>query len=440
MRYIHTTSDVITRSPAKNVIRPYVKNYLYSIINGLQQGNFGFNTVDRVFQSVKLFFENLYDDEKLYIDSGGYSIIVGDVSPRNSTMFIECYGYFLEKYAPEYCHYMYSLDIPIFLKYPDFNTYSNLYKSNYRSNEMMKSILDNNPDLYNKLIFVYQFKIKEQYEIWNNIYERFWADEKRLKHFAIGGLVGLRGITGIKFSPYIGMLYKLLKIVYDKNLEDESILHILGVYGIHDRFHMAFLQRLFNDVYLKDSNPLVQISYDTINYFVSGLFKIRELDSIIPLEDGTYINDDNRNLLDHMDKIIKYPDALFEIQRNLNALVNSKDLPDTILYSFLNIVRQLITDSIMRKAIEEEDLVNRFLSFNNFNSLKNNLKPVFKNLEIKYPFVFKNYTDKILNNFQWVNSFHQWWISGADPIRLEKGMDLFIQKINFPKVIADDRG
>jgi hypothetical protein len=422
------------------MIRPYVDKYLYSLINGLTSPNFGFNTVDKVFQNVKIFYENLHEGEKLYIDSGGYSIIVGDVSPRNTSMFIECYGHFLERYAPEYCHHMFSLDIPIFLKYPDFNTYSNLYDRNYKANHMMKSILDKDPALYEKLIFVYQFKIKEQYEIWNQIYDEFWAKENRLKHFAIGGLVGLRGITGIKFSPYIGMLYKLLKIVYDKNLEDESILHVLGVYGIHDRFSMAFMQRLFNDVYLKDSNPLVQISYDTINYFVSGLFKIRDLDSIIPLDNETYLNDDNRNLLDFMEKIIKYPDALNETKRNIQCLIENKDLHDTILYSFLNIIRQLIADDIMRKTMKEEDLLNRFLYFDNFNSLKNNLKPIFKNLEIKYPFVLKNYTDKILNNFQWISSFHQWWMSGADPIRLEKGMDLFIQKINFPKVIMDDRG
>lgn len=440
MNYIHTTSDVIVKSPSKNVIRPYVNKYLYSIINGLQQGNFGFNTVDRVFQSVKLFYENLYENEKLFIDSGGYSIIVGDVSPRNSTMFTECYGYFLEKYASDYCHHMFSLDIPIFLKYPEFNTYTNLYNSNYRSNEMMKSILDKNPELYNKLIFVWQFKIQEQYEIWKLLYDKFWLDEPRLKHFAIGGLVRLRGITGIKFSPYIGMLYKLLKIVVDRNLNEKSILHILGVYGMHDRFHLAFLQRLFNNVYLRDKAPSVQLSYDTINYFVSGLFKIRELDSIIPLEDGTYIHGDNKILVDHMDKIIKYPDALNEVQRNLECLNDSQDLCDTTLYSFLNIIRQLLTDQIMKEAIDKNDLVNEFLTFDNFNKLKNNWTSLFKMLEVQYPFVFKNYTNKILNNFQWIMSFHQWWISGADPVRLEKGMELFIQKINFPKAINDDRG
>jgi hypothetical protein len=72
--------------------------------------------------------------------------------------------------------------------------------------------------------------------------------------------------------------------------------------------------------------------------------------------------------------------------------------------------------------------------------LLKNIRPLFKSLEMKYPVVFKNYTDKIMNNFQWISSFHDWWMSGRDKLRLERGLEIFIQKINFPKAIIDDRG
>jgi hypothetical protein len=347
-RYVHTTSDLILRSPAKNLIRPYVKHYLYSLINGLSSENFGFNTVDRIAIQVKRFYDDLYKDEKLYVDSAGYSIIVGDIPPSKINVFIEAYIHYLEKYAPTDCDYMFSLDIPIFLKYPEFNTYTNLYKRNYRANQLMKHVLDQNPMLYQKLIFVYQFKIWDQYDIWNYIYQEFWEKEDRLKNFAIGGLVGVRGVTGVKFSPYIAMLYKLLNFIYDKNLNEESILHILGVYGLHDRFHIMFLDNLFNDIYLRERNCSVQVSYDTINYFVSGLFKIRDLDSVIPKSSGEYIHDLNINLLDHVDAIIAYPDALYEVKRNIECLRNNQQLYDTILYSYMNIVKQLIIDQIFK--------------------------------------------------------------------------------------------
>lgn len=439
MKYVHTTSDIILRGTAKNVIRPYVDTYLFSLINGLSSENFGFNTIDKIAIEVKRFKDDLYENERMFVDSAGYSIIVGDIPPKNINPFIECYAYFLEKYCDTHCDHIFSLDIPIFLKYPDVNTYSNLYKRNYRSNQLMRHVLDKQPNLYDKLIFVWQFKLDEQYNIWKDIYNEFWVSQEQLKHFAIGGLVGLRGITGIKFSPYIGMLYKLLNLVYEKNLNEESILHILGVYGIHDRFHMAFLQRLFNDVYLKDHNSSVQVSYDTINYFVSGLFKIRELESVIPMEDGSYMFDYNHNLVEHMDKIIKYPDSLESVIDNINCLHSDKALCDTRVYCYINVVKQLICDQVMKDVVKDYELVNEFLMWDNFNTLKNNWTPLFKTLEYKYPFVFKNYTEKIMNNFQWIHSFHKWWMEGRDPIRLEKGMQMFINQIRFPKAIKDDR-
>ena len=117
-RYVHTTSDLILRGPAKNVIRPYLNHYLYSLINGLSSENFGFNTVDRIAIQVKRFYNDLYKNEKLWVDSAGYSIIVGDIAPTQINVFIEAYSYYLEKYAPIDCDYMFSLDIPIFLKHP----------------------------------------------------------------------------------------------------------------------------------------------------------------------------------------------------------------------------------------------------------------------------------------------------------------------------------
>ena len=235
------------------------------------------------------------------------------------------------------------------------------------------------------------------------------------------------------------MMYKLLNLVYDKNIDQESILHVLGVYGVHDRFHLMFLQRLYNDFYLKERESSVQISYDTINYFVSGLFKIRELDSIIPTDTG-YNYGLNENLVNQIDQIIKYPDALQNVQDNIDCLINGKNLSDTRVYCYMNVVRQLIADSIMKRVIEEYDLVNKFLEFDNFNSLRNNWVPFFQSIEQKYPYIFKNYTSKIINNFQWIFSFHKWWMEGRDPQRLEKGLEVFIRNINFPKVIKDDRG
>lgn len=69
MKYIHTTSDIITRGVSKNVIRPYVDRYLFSLINGLSNQNFGFNTIDRIAIEVKRFYDDLYENETMYSKS-----------------------------------------------------------------------------------------------------------------------------------------------------------------------------------------------------------------------------------------------------------------------------------------------------------------------------------------------------------------------------------
>lgn len=209
-KYIHTTSSVITRGKKKDLLKNYVSNYLFSLYYAFARNNFGFDSVDKfALNRVKLFYNHLYSNEKLFIDSSGYSVISGDVLPRDVRILIECYHYFLEEYKSLY-HKILSLDIPVFLKFPEYNTKKIIYDYNYESIRKSKEQLQKDPELYNKFIYVWHFKIREQFDIWKDIYNTFFADDYNLNKFAIGGLVGLRGVTGIKFSPFIAPIYRLL--------------------------------------------------------------------------------------------------------------------------------------------------------------------------------------------------------------------------------------
>ncbi len=81
-QYVHTTGDVIEPNQLK-LIDKYVNNYLFSLIAGLRQGSFGFDTLHRITQEIIEYKKVLGNDRKFFIDSGGYSIIAGDVSPRD---------------------------------------------------------------------------------------------------------------------------------------------------------------------------------------------------------------------------------------------------------------------------------------------------------------------------------------------------------------------
>jgi len=288
-QYVHTTGDIIETNQLK-LMSKYVNNYLFSLIAGLRQGSFGFDTLHRITQDIIEYKKMLGNNRKFFIDSGGYSIITGDVSPRDISKFIECYNLFLDRDAPDNCDHIFSLDIPIFLKYKEFNTSKYIYEMNLKSIQESKKILLKNKKLFDKFIWVWQFKLHKQNAIWKKIYDDELRQESELKHFAIGGLVSLRGITGIKFSPFIGPAFRCLKLICDKNLNKESILHILGVYHLHDRVALSFLHKLFNQYYLKDKKCSIQVTYDTVNYALSGLYKLREQIIFVP-EGDDYICD-----------------------------------------------------------------------------------------------------------------------------------------------------
>jgi len=428
-QYVHTTGDIIEPNQLK-LMDKYVNNYLFSLIAGLRQGSFGFDTLHRITQEIIKYKKILGENRKFFVDSGGYSIIAGDVSPRDISKFIECYNLFLEKDALYYCDNIFSLDIPIFLKYPEYNNSEYIYKMNLKSIQESKKVLLKNRELFDKFIFVWQFKLHKQNTIWKKIYDDELRQELDIRHFGIGGLVSLRGITGIKFSPFIGPIYRCLKLINDKNLPKESILHILGVYHLHDRVALSFLHKLFNQYYLKDRASSIQITYDTVNYALSGLYKLREQIIFVP-EGDDYICDLSYNLYDKIDRIIDDPEVLNIIKQDLDRIINGEQVNDTRISSLLNVITQTTIDKIIDQIIDKYNIVDLFISSQNFNKFKNKLLPILIGLEKKYPLIFGNRTAKNLLNWQYIYAFHNAYMTQSEK-EIEKLIDRFIDLINFP--------
>jgi len=424
-QYVHTTTDIFRRGLNKQILRPYVKKYLYSLYNGLAS-NFGYNSLYKLSKNINDFYQNLYNDEMLIIDSGGYSIINGDVNPRDINKFIECYNYFLE-YHKDIYNYILSLDIPILLEYPSYNTYENINKYNIQSYSNSKEILEKHPELYEKFIFVWHFKIKKQFDIWRNIYNEYYSDGK-LKHHAIGGLVGLRGITGIKFSPFIAPAYRILKLI-ENDKHDYNIIHILGVYARHDRFFMQMLNKLFNDYYLP--NKKIDITFDTINYTISGLYKIRDFPLVQLLQSNPKLTNEKK-LGETLEKFIPNKIIFEQVLMEIDNIKKNKPIQDTRLLSLTYVIFSEIIDRMMYKFIKDEGIVELFVANPDYNKLKNKIAPILFKGAKNFPFAFNNMEKQMMNNFYWLSNFHRAYIDGASIERIDKGIEHFIKAINFP--------
>ena len=424
--YVITKTDVDWTKLPYSFLCIYLEKYLYSLINGLKQKQFGLDTIHKTSLNIHNVYNKSFKntDGKLYIDSGGYSIIVGDIHPNQISKFLYCYNYFLEKYCETSCDYLFSLDIPIFLKYPKYNTYNILYDLNKKSLTQSFNIIQNNPILYNKFIMVWQFKIYTQYEIWNRIYSELPKDiTKNIRNYALGGMVGLRGITGIQFSPFISMVYKLLYLLFTNNIEN-GVIHLLGVYGRHDRFLGNFLAKLFNDYY----KIPVTISYDTINYKVSGFNKSSLIvtfdrnDNLISIMDIG--KDDIEYLCCHCNSVTE------EIAKHVFHLQRTKSCLNTEIPALLHVAYERICDFIIEDIVERENLADIFVKSKNFNKFKNIAKSILSKY-YKFPFII-NYLNKILLNFQYLYVFHNWWINKRDISEFERLNRKFIDLINFP--------
>ena len=428
-KYVNTLTKLNFSSHEVNLLMQYVDHYLISLIDGLRQTSFGLDTLIRTANSIETLHKK-FPGQSWMIDSGGYSVIVGDVSPRDMTKFLECYHYYLKTYAETNCDYILSLDIPILLKYPEYNNVGFIKKMNLESGYRSKEILDANEKLYDKFIFVWQFKTIKQNKIWNDVYDEVYTDSNRLKHFAVGGMVGLRGVTSINFSPFIGSCYQILDILYRKDYDCESIIHLLGIYNIHDRFLMSIFDRLFN-YYLRDRKPTIKITYDTVNYTISGLFKVRELKSII-MEENNVIYNYSHLMIDKFPLLIENEDTCKNVQADLKNILDNQRISNTSILATMEVIKNNIFDQIIDGAIDHYKIVELFLESKNFNKFKNNFTPIYLKLEKDFPYIFKNRLSKVLINFQLAYSFDAWWRSGRDPEKFKMMMEKYINLIGYP--------
>ena len=133
MEYVHVGSG---RGPPyiEEAIARNAPNRLVSLIGGLRQKEFGYDTLQKVSEDIVNYRKQYIEPfgRTLYVDSGGYSIIKGDIRPQDTSKANGCYQKYLETERNSY-DYIFSLDIPVNLKYPSFNTRENLYRFNKTS-------------------------------------------------------------------------------------------------------------------------------------------------------------------------------------------------------------------------------------------------------------------------------------------------------------------
>ncbi|WP_156955761.1 hypothetical protein [Solidesulfovibrio alcoholivorans] len=294
---------------------------------------------------------------RLWIDSGGYSFIKGDIDPECIGVMAYMYHFFVEKSSSD-IYRIFTLDLPFNEKFKSYNNKQTIGAANRKITEKTMRFLEAHPSLCEKFIFAMHAKTVDLYDIWLDIYKEYQVGQC-IQRRAIGGLVGVRKDTSNVMSPFIVAAYKaLIDFLNAKNEDDKKVfsLHFLGINLIQDRFAIAVLEDLFSS-YDRLGVSDIDFSYDTSGFgekarkgnkklpvFVFGkrigLYYVPGCEYIDPSSVG------------HL-----YDEKTIEIAMSSLKKFNQGERVDaTAIFEPINVHSQMEIDKILSRAVKKYDI------------------------------------------------------------------------------------
>jgi len=405
---------------------------LHSIIDGMRQQNFNTHTLNATLESLRDYTENYVRPcgGEIFIDSGGYSIIRGDVAPNDIHRYVQCYNALLRLESKAFDK-IFSLDIPWNMEFPEMNTREMIMQLNDYALSTACEIMCDREDLLDRFSFVWHFKMLSQYEVWDHLYAKHGLN-LLIRHRAIGGMVALRGITGIKFSPFIGMAYRCFLDYLDGGRFDMNFsLHFLGTYLEYDRFAMAILDQLFS-MYLQ-GEALVVTTYDSIHPLQatlkgtsSPLFEFTGEELVVR---DNLINAPTRvlNQVYGDERIVAFVSEEIARRQAGERLINPKSFGALNIYSH----RQL--NCFIEHVVAKHGLGEVYFQEWSLSKVNGHFSSVMNSLAETHPSLFtKHMCASILRNVAIIYEFHRWFVESRSRQALSLLMADNIRKIKFP--------
>ena len=349
-------------------------------------------------------------------------------------MLIDCYAVYFESEYETY-EYIFSLDMPYSAKYLGFNNKNDIYSANERSLKSAIRVIESNQALQAKYYFVWHFKMTSQFTMWNNLYKNLDLG-RYVRNHAIGGMVGLKRATGIRFSPFTAMSFHALNSYLNSSFVGKEFrLHFLGIYSPQDRFHIAFLEALFQE-YLAGIST-VAMSYDSINPM-----QVARMNKKIPffnLKDGNLevYNSVSEIPISIVHSIATSPEHVQIILEEIDRRNNGFRLQNAGSFGPFNVYSNLELDKFFEMVIKKYDLVSVMKRSTSPTGLISCIGKVLDDLSRDYPQVFtRSVQQSIQQTFERAWRWHNWFVNGRNPQVAEELMLTVINEIGFPNMIC----
>ena len=286
MKYVSVTS------PGSDMSKPifnYFEDYLVSLGEPVTSNSWD---VFSILRHVNKILRESPDDAELYIDSGGFQIIVGYVKPERIKEYITAYHYILKK-CKDQINQIFGLDVysdtflpsrkvneGVFLKsnvhangkvkikdakrvpvFPETYSREN-FKEFYEANEFSITssinLIKEFPEISDKQLFVLQTSNIVTFNMWKELFLNLEV-YKYYKRWSIGGLVGLKKSTNAKFSHAVPATLWLLTYQQKLNFTIDQI-HWLGQSSRLSFLSMALFEKLYGLNMTSDSSQLVRFA------------------------------------------------------------------------------------------------------------------------------------------------------------------------------------
>ena len=401
---------------------------LMSIIAGYRRTDFGYDSMYWAVKDIELFCKKyvLPNNASFAIDSGGYSGIIGDVSWHDYGKMIDTYLACLPA-LNHFSHMIFSLDLPINLKWTFYNTPQNVYKFNHQSLSKSKELLLETPTLRDKFFFIYQFRTAKRYEIWNQLYQDLNLKDV-IKNWSLGGMVGLKSLSKIDFSPTIGIAYRsLFDYLTSSNPKDTFSLHFLGIYHKPERFLITFMEKLFAKYLEGFSTP--NFTYDSINYIRQSQ-KLKTLKVFI-FENETIISKDSLEIDENIiNEIYFSPQLLKGIRQEIENRKAGDPLQNINAFAPFSVYSNLQLDKFFEYIIDSGEMIDIFYNCTILQQVEMEFTIILKNLGKQYPGIFTRQTiNSIKKGLQICIEFHKWFKNKKDLASLNNLIFAFINLI-----------
>lgn len=438
MKYVHVASKP-SKTPCD--LNPAIVNQnklcLYSLIEGFRQADFNTDTLADALDSIDKYREHYVTpvDGIILLDSGGYSVITGEVHPSAAFRLVQCYNLVLSRHVTDNTR-IFSLDLPWSTVFHIMNTRATILELNDYAFATAKEILIANPEVKERYYFVWHSKMQRQYDVWSSLFDKHDLN-KIIKRRAIGGLVGLRGITKIPFSPFIGIAYRCLLDYLDA--EDFSVdfsIHYLGCYLTQDRFVMALLDALFSR-YL-DGVSGVFTSYDSINF--SHTARLKKNLSLYNLEGSELVRYSNVAEVPRSLLIFLYGEGqiLQFIDDEINRRKHGQLLSMAGSFAPLNIYSNRQIDLYFERFIADNELADLFFKHTSLTAINYFARMILDNATRAAPWIFTPHVVRCaIDSIEKIYRFHSWFIISRKRDKLEEEMSSFIKAIGFPGDLED---